>query len=636
MPPRTRGALGLAAAPCLLAAAVFVQTPVIAEEDASEHQAHHPAAAASAPAMQPDSTPNGAMPGTAGGMSGAGGGMSGMMEGMERMMEHGRSGADPLYPRLMGAALTEAQRLEVRRLAEQRVHAGEEMLQAAHARLARATEVGDHGAAQVALQQAREALGRMESGVSAHRLSLQQGGRSQEQAVDWLRSDLGLARESSPAHGLFGLTWFHYLLMAAIIGAGLLLAGVQWHKRRRAGQLLERLAGGAAPGAAVRAAEPAFRLPVAAVQPQAAADAPPAPAAAAAGVTRLNTWTGELEVTRIFDEVPGVKTFRLADPASGELPFRYLPGQFLTVAAPIAGQTARRSYTIASSPAQPFYCEITVRHEPGGLVSGYLHDQVSVGSRLRVSAASGKFTFVGDDADSIVLIAGGVGVTPMMGVIRYLTDRSWRGEMFLVYACKTADGFMFRPEIEHLVARHPNLHVTFVAEQADPASWPYATGRISTDLLSAAVPQITRRHIHLCGPKPMMEAAKQMLAQLGVPAEQVETEVFQGKERPLPSAPSAAPVPAGGAVVGQAMAIFSRSGKTAPLPPSKTILEASEDVGVNIEYSCRTGVCGICKVKLQSGSVTMEVEDALTDEDRAQGIVLACQAKASSNVTVEA
>ena len=72
------------------------------------------------------------------------------------------------------------------------------------------------------------------------------------------------------------------------------------------------------------------------------------------------------------------------------------------------------------------------------------------------------------------------------------------------------------------------------------------------------------------------------------------------------------------------------------LPPDKSILEASEDVGVNIDYSCRVGTCGICKTKLLSGSVTMEVEDALTEEDKTNNIILACQAKATGDVSVDA
>ena len=81
---------------------------------------------------------------------------------------------------------------------------------------------------------------------------------------------------------------------------------------------------------------------------------------------------------------------------------------------------------------------------------------------------------------------------------------------------------------------------------------------------------------------------------------------------------------------------FARSGKAAPLPPDKTVLEVAESIGVPIDYSCRVGTCGICKTKLLAGQVTMEIQDALTDEDKASDVILACQARSLGNVTVDA
>ena len=90
------------------------------------------------------------------------------------------------------------------------------------------------------------------------------------------------------------------------------------------------------------------------------------------------------------------------------------------------------------------------------------------------------------------------------------------------------------------------------------------------------------------------------------------------------------------AAVGVAVTTFARSKRTALLPPDKTVLEASEDVGVNIDYSCRVGTCGVCKVKLLAGTVTMEVQDSLDASDKQNNVILACQAKATADVTVDA
>jgi len=81
---------------------------------------------------------------------------------------------------------------------------------------------------------------------------------------------------------------------------------------------------------------------------------------------------------------------------------------------------------------------------------------------------------------------------------------------------------------------------------------------------------------------------------------------------------------------------FSKSNKVAPLPPDKSVLEVAESVGVPIDYSCRAGTCGVCKTQLVEGKVTMEVEEALTTDEKARGLILACQAKSIDNLVVEA
>src|SRR6266496_771425 len=155
-------------------------------------------------------------------------------------------------------------------------------------------------------------------------------------------------------------------------------------------------------------------------------------------------------VGRIFQETSDVKTLRLMNPLGGPLPFTYLPGQFITVALAPDNQLVKRSYTIASSPTQHDYVEITVKHENEGIVSGFLHNHVKEGDLLDFSGPSGFFTFTGRECKCILLIAGGVGITPLMSVLRYLTDRSWPGDVFLLYCIKTPRDIIFREELDYL------------------------------------------------------------------------------------------------------------------------------------------------------------------------------------------
>ena len=290
---------------------------------------------------------------------------------------------------------------------------------------------------------------------------------------------------------------------------------------------------------------------------------------------------------------------------------------------------------------------MTVKREELGAVSRYLHDQVSVGEQLKVMGPYGSFTFTGSDADSIVLIAGGVGITPMMSVLRYLTDTAWPGEIFFVYGARSTEEFIFREELEQLERRHAKLHV-FASMQRTPGTvWLGPEGPITGDLLEAAVPDIASRRVHLCGPPAMMAAMKRILGELGVPDAQIHSEAFGPASLPDEHAPGAvsildpaaplppgmsglaAPQPAGTSEVAPATVTFSVSGVSAALPADQTVLEAAEGAGVEIPYSCRIGECGVCVTRLLEGEVTMAVESGLDPSDQAEGYILACQAKST-------
>ena len=595
------------------------------------HEQHHPTAATpSAPAQS-------AMPSPSPGPSPSGGEMGAMMgKEMGEMM-----GAPPpraLYPSLMDLPeLTPDRRQELGRLAGERMIAGSALMSAAFEGLTAATRRGDAGAMQDANAQVREGLAQFESGLALKR-AISEGRAPRDVALSWFRREMNLVplANGPPPHGFFGLSWFHYVTMFILSAFALTMIGMYFHKMRRAEALIARLTAGA--NGAVATFEGPFTPASSAVPAPSLATSSAAPPTASVPLlnpdvpsSKQNSWSGLLRVVRIFSETPNVKSFRLTDPADGQLPFNYLPGQFLTVTVAPDGQSVKRSYTIASSPTQRDFCEITVKREELGAVSRFLHDRVKEGDTLQIAAPSGRFTFTGEEASSVVLIAGGVGVTPMMSAVRYLTGRSWSGDIFFVYAVRGEADIIFREELEYLQGRYPNLHVVFVADQVESATWRYAKGRITRELLEASVPQLASRRVHICGPPPMMSAVKSVLAEVGVTPDHIRTEVFIGKERP------ALPLEALPATeVNVAAVTFAKSRRTAMLPPTRTVLEASEDVGVNIEYSCRVGTCGVCRTTLLSGSVTMEVEDGLEPGDKSNGIILACQARTTVDIAVDA
>jgi len=606
-------------------------------QTAEEHEQHHRAAPATpepVPGSPVTTGPHDEPAGRAG-MTGAMGGMSDRMAGMGggRSCCGGAPPPSPLYPSLIAVPeLTHERREEFQRQANDRIVGGRAMISDASARLTAASQGGDPAAVEETNAQLREGLAQLESGLALRRV-LDEGRAPRDVALEWFRGEMNLVplTNAPPPHGLFGLSWFHYIVMFISTAFAVAMTAMYFRRMRRAEVLVARLAGGAG-GVAAAAAPPAAAAPATTTipadggVPSTASVIPPD-----AAPSKPNSWTGLLRVARIFQETPNVKTFRLIDPGDALLPFTYLPGQFLTVTVSPEGQSIKRSYTIASSPTQRAYCEITVKREEQGAVSRFLHDRVAEGDTLQITAPSGKFTFTGEEANSVVLVGGGVGVTPMMSAVRYLTGRAWPGEIFFFYAVRSEADVIYREELEYLRKRYRNLHLMLVVEQVESPDWPYARGRLTRELLAGDVPELATRRVHICGPPPMMDAVKAMLTEAGVPSAQIRTEVFQGKEPPRAKLDE---LPATEAKV--AVVSFARSRQSAMLPPTKTVLEASEDVGVNIDYSCRIGICGVCRVKLLSGSVTMEVQDGLEPGDSEKHIILACQAKSTADLAVDA
>ncbi len=363
------------------------------------------------------------------------------------------------------------------------------------------------------------------------------------------------------------------------------------------------------------------------------ATSPAAPDPSAAAPVSAN-WQGQLRVGSIVTETPSVRTFRLLPSLDGPLlPFSFLPGQFLNVAFWIGGARMIRSYSISSSPNQHEYIELTVRREPRGAVSRHINDLLEIGDPIESGGPVGRFTFTGTEADSVVLIAGGVGITPMMSIIRYLTEQSWPGDIYFIYGCRAPSDFIFANEVPALQRANPRLHVAVTMSRPEGTDWTGPRGRITKELLTGAVPDLPSRRIHLCGPPSMMDATKAILTELGVAPEQVKTELF-GTPKPTPAVAGTSVKPTVAAT--GPLVTFSKNGKSAKIRVGQTVLELSEELAIGIAFSCRVGTCGVCKVKMTSGEVAMAVEDALEPADKASGIILACQAKPKVDIAVEA
>lgn len=334
-------------------------------------------------------------------------------------------------------------------------------------------------------------------------------------------------------------------------------------------------------------------------------------------------WEGRLKVVKTFVETGAVRTFRLMAPEGGKLPFDWKAGQYLTFNLDTPSGRVKRAYTIASSPNQTRYVEITVKREPQGVGSAFLHDYIDKGSLLDVSGPTGNFTFGGSEAQGIVLIAGGVGITPMMSKIRNLTEQAWEHPVWLIYAVQKLEQVIFINELATLRERHPNFHILILPTEVPDAAWTGPKGFLTANLIKEFVPHIQTQRIHICGPTPMMNAVIGILHSLEVPGDQVFTESF-----------GAVSVDISLDAEEEVQLVFKRSGRSVIAKRGESIVRVAEANGIAIDYSCRSGECGSCQCRVLEGQVKMPEGTSLSAKDIAKGEILACVARPLSNRVV--
>jgi ferredoxin-NADP reductase/ferredoxin len=350
-------------------------------------------------------------------------------------------------------------------------------------------------------------------------------------------------------------------------------------------------------------------------------------------------WPGfrPLRVTAIEPESTTISSVRLADPDGEPLPAA-LPGQYLTLRLhPGPDRPLVRSYSLSGQPGGSEY-RISVKREPHGAGSGYLHSRVRVGDRIDVAAPRGTFVLRTGTAP-VLLVSGGVGATPVLAMLHALAAVRSGREVWWLHAARDGAEQPFAAESAALLAQLPRAHshIWFSRpEPVDELGRDYDTaGRLSVDLLrSLDLPRDAEAY--LCGPAGFLVDVAAALVEIGVDRSRVHTEVF-GAQAAL--TPGIAPVPArpphlpdGPPGAGPAVS-FARSDLTVPWRDDfGSLLELAEACDVPTRWSCRTGVCHNCESGLLSGAVEYSPEPV---EEPAAGSVLICSARPTGAVVLD-
>lgn len=224
----------------------------------------------------------------------------------------------------------------------------------------------------------------------------------------------------------------------------------------------------------------------------------------------------DAHITAITATTPSIHALRLriGDPA-----FRFLPGQWVELSIEVDGASHTAGYSITTSPMHTGEIELAIKASARHPVARWVHTQARVGDRVRLSQGQGPFVYLPEMSDNVVLIGGGVGITPLLSIFRHVRDAGLPTQTHLVYSVSDSREILFRDELETAARSHDNLHLSITVTQPDPA-WHGLTGRIDPVKLHALdVPDDTL--YYLCGPKGMVEDMSTLLHDLGVPMNRI-------------------------------------------------------------------------------------------------------------------
>lgn len=373
---------------------------------------------------------------------------------------------------------------------------------------------------------------------------------------------------------------------------------------------------------------PAARTTTPAPRPTVAPAATPKAPGAQGGFTSTT-------VLAVLEEARDIKTFRMARPDG----FSFEPGQFVTVRVQVDGKPHVRCYSISSSPDTRGYLEISVRRQ--GLVSTMLHASVRTGSRLSLNAPAGRFVYPGGDDRPLALLAGGIGITPLLSMLRHALASDPTRPVALFYSARDRQNLAFLSDLRVIAERHPQVRIVITLSHDPDAPAPWRTGRIDGALIRQFVAHPPHTIFCVCGPDAMMEAMEALLRSEGVPTDQIRSEHFSTAMAAASineaTAPQAPEVAAGGAqsASGRYRLTFASSGREVSATPAQTLLEAAECEGISIASSCRAGVCQACRTRLVKGDADCR-SSILDQDDRAAGFILPCVSYALTDCVLEA
>src|SRR3954454_6918011 len=334
-------------------------------------------------------------------------------------------------------------------------------------------------------------------------------------------------------------------------------------------------------------------------------------------------WPGvrRLKVAAIERETDDMLSIRFEAPDGAALPAA-LPGQYLTLR---VRPSVLRNCWIGGPPGAAYY-RVTVKREPEGVASGYLHTELAVGDELDVAAPRGTF-ILGETDAPVLLISAGIGATPVVAMLHALAQANSEREIWWLHGARRRADHAFASEAAGLLDSLPNERTHLFYSHED--------GRLPAARLAALEPP-RDAEAYLCGPIPFMDEISAALVAIGLEASHILTEPFgpaPGLTPGIAPKPARNPHPPPGEPGGGPAIEFTRSGLSIAWSDEyANLLELAEACDVPVRWSCRTGVCHSCETTLIAGNVDYDPEPV---EPPAAGSALICCARPHDAVVLD-
>jgi len=334
----------------------------------------------------------------------------------------------------------------------------------------------------------------------------------------------------------------------------------------------------------------------------------------------------ELTVKQIINETRDAISVAFAQP---EPKIPYKAGQFLTLIVPMQGKDVRRAYSLCSSPFTDEDLVVTVKRVESGLMSNWLPDNLKVGAKVRIMEPMGQFTteYAKTNKRHIIMFAGGSGITHMMSIIKSILSQEPDSICSLIYCNRDVDSVIFKATLDHMQTQDEGrLHVIHVLDNA-PMNWQGYSGLLNHDMLTKLFERIPDWGIDkttylMCGPEGMMKNVEVLLEERHIPKAKVFKESFVQGTIDKKETPSASTE---GADKDHEVTIrYDGQEDKVLVPAGKAILETALDQGIDLPYSCQSGLCTACRGKALSGKVKLDEEEGLSKSEREEGYVLTC------------